>query len=260
MNNQIQTVIPRQPVTVRLGNQTRILERPEIIAWEKRRAIKALRGLGVAIPDGDIDALRTAVVQAKLALGREEIERRLSTQIRWSDGIVGALARASGKRRLLCQVDLFLPHGTAKALPAWYHDRAARDDEAAFLLACPDHHIFRLASDGRHEVWETTGGSPLASRFFITVDDVQALTTPAEPSYPVQMAGTARLADGTVIGGVRHQFRDEEGGMRALLTVEYPWLIGPIAVAMHRWHVACEFAVWAESACPRMPAVTPSAS
>ena len=241
--------IPRQAIAVRLGGQTKTLDRSEILAWEARRALKALRKLGAERPaSSEVDALRVAVVEAKLALGREEIQRRLATQIRWSDRVVRAVARASGRRRSLCQVELFLPHGSANTFPTWYLDRAAADDEAAFLLACPDHHILRLAKGGQQEVWETTGGSPLASRFFFTTDDVRHLATPADPTYPVQMTGAARLADGTLIGGVRHQFRDEAGGMRALLTVEYPVLMGPIPVALHRWHVACEFSVWAEAA------------
>jgi hypothetical protein len=56
------------------------------------------------------------------------------------------------------------------------------------------------------------------------------------------------LDDGTLIGGIRHQFRDEGDGVRALLTVELPWLIGPIAPAAHRWHLACEFSTWLEAA------------
>jgi hypothetical protein len=62
------------------------------------------------------------------------------------------------------------------------------------------------------------------------------------------MAGTARLGDGTLIGGIRHQFRDDGDGVRALLTVELPWLIGPIAPTADRWHLACEFSAWLEAA------------
>jgi len=250
MSDLHQRSIPRQPITIRLGGQTRTLTRSEVLAWESKRAVKALRRLGAAEPKGNIDELRNAVVEAKMALGRQEIQRNLGRQVIWSDRLTRIVARASGRHRRMCQVELFLPNGSAKALPAWYFDRAERDDEAAFLLACPDHHLFRLLPDGRQEVWETTGGSPLASRFFFTMGETNHLITPADPCYPVQMTGAARLADGTVIGGIRHQFRDETGGMRALLSVEYPWLMGPIAVAMHRWHVACEFSVWAEAANP----------
>ncbi|MFD3504172.1 hypothetical protein [Streptomyces sp. NPDC058678] len=196
-----------------------------------------------------MESRRAAVVEAKLAMGREETERRLAREVRMSDRATGAVARLSGGRRRMRQVEIFVPGcAVAERLPVWYMRRAEADDEAAFLAACPDHHIFRLTPDGRQEVWETTGGSPLASRFFFTMDESDTVVTPADPSYPFQMAGTARLADGTALGGARHQFREEGGGTRALLTVEFPRLMPPASVAAHRRHVACEFSQWVEAA------------
>lgn len=88
----------------------------------------------------------------------------------------------------------------------------------------------------------------MTSRFFIALDSAEGLITPPDPSYPIQMAGCARLADGTLIGGIRHQFRDEPEGARILLTVEFPWLMGPYGPAAHRWHLASEFANWVQAA------------
>lgn len=99
-------------------------------------------------PADDVDVLRSAVVEAKAALGRAEIERRLNRQIQWSDRVTRAIARASGKHRRISQVELVAPGCAAAQLPAWYLDRAKADDEAAFLAACPDHHLFRPTPDG----------------------------------------------------------------------------------------------------------------
>lgn len=79
-------------------------------------------------------------------------------------------------------------------------------------------------------------------------EQTDAVVTPADPSYPFRMAGTARLADGTVLGGIRHQFREEGGGTRALLAAGFPWLMPRASIAAHRWHVACEFSRWVEAA------------
>ena len=192
------------------------------------------------------EARRAALIEAKLDRGRRWAEDRFARQVRWSDRLVGALARASVRRRR-CEVELFVPSATAEGFPAWYEARAVSNDDHAMLVACPDHHLFRPTEDGRQEVWETTGGSPLASRFFFTIGDTEALVTSPDRSYPIQLAGAAQLVDGTLIGGIRHQFRDEPGGVRALLTVEFPWLIGPAAPALHRWHLACEFSLWLEA-------------
>ncbi|MDB4991751.1 MAG: hypothetical protein JWN04_6929 [Myxococcaceae bacterium] len=228
------------------------VSRAKVLAWEARRTAMALRRFGRTAAAGKLDAQRAWLVEAKVALGRDGIERQLLREVAWSDRLTGALARASGKHRRVSQIELVAAGCTAEQLPAWYFARAEADDETAFLQACPDHHLFRgTTCRNVQEVWETTGGSPIASRFFVTLDETDGLITPADPSYPVQMAGTARLADGTVIGGIRHQFRNEGDGLRARLTVELPWLIGPLAPAAHRWHLACEFSLWIEATCAR---------
>src|SRR6201997_3675893 len=89
----------RLPITAYIG--TKRFTRSEVAAWEARRAAKALKKLGVPVPAGDVEERRAAVVAAKLALGREEIERRLAREVAWSDRVTGILARRSGTRRRL---------------------------------------------------------------------------------------------------------------------------------------------------------------
>jgi hypothetical protein len=195
-----------EPITTWFGDK--LVAREDVLAWELRRVAKAFKKLGLPMPPGDIRARRAALAQAKAAIGREATERRLLREVTWSDRLTRILARASGKRRRVSQVALFAKGADAEQLPEWFLARAVADEESVFLAACPDHHLFRPAParDGE-EVWETTGGAPIASRLFITFHDTEGLVTPADPSYPVQMAGAARLADGTLVGGIRHQFR-----------------------------------------------------
>lgn len=235
---QIQTWFDGKPIS-----------RADVLAWEAKRAKKALRKYGVPAPGGDLVAMRTAIAEAKLSLGRAAIENRLAREISISDRLTGMLARGSRGRRRLSQVELLVPGVKSDQLPAWYAEKAEADDELAFLLATPDHHLFRTVKDPfGQEVWETTGGSPMASRFFIEVGSVEGLVSRPDPTYPVQLVGCARLVNGTVLGGIRHQFRDEPDGVRALLTVEFPWLLGPFGPAAHRWHLASEFANWLQAA------------
>lgn len=237
---------PNKAPSVTTWFNSRLIPRSRVRTWEERRLSKALKHFGVPAVSGGIEEQRAALVQAKIDAGRGEIERRFAREIAMSDAVTRVVARASGKRRRLSQVEL-LATGcpTAQQWVDWYTARFEADDETVLLQACPDHHLFRPVDSGqRLEVWETAGGSPLASRFFFTLDEEQHLTTPADPTYPVQMTGTGRLADGTIIGGIRHQFRDEDAGLRVLLTVEMPWLMGPIGPAAHRWHLATEFCNW----------------
>src|SRR5579862_5760657 len=94
----------RLPITAYIGEKT--FTRSEVLAWEARRAAKALKRLGVPMPAGDVEERRAAVVAAKLALGRSEMERRLAREVAWSDRATGILARRSGGRRRLSQIEL----------------------------------------------------------------------------------------------------------------------------------------------------------
>jgi hypothetical protein len=236
-------------IRVRFGGRAVPLAR--VRDWEAKRAVTRLHRLGRAVPAGDVRVLRKALLDARTSIGRDATERRLARQITLSDRTLRTIARLSGRRRRLCQVELFAPGATAVQLPSWYLGRLRADDEPAFLAACPDHHLFRPSTNPRgQEVWETTGGAPFASRFYFAAEVTTGLVTPADPGYPVQLAGAAKLADGTIIGGIRHQFRDEDDGTRALLTVEFPWLIGPLTPSAHRWHLACEFTNWFDASTP----------
>lgn len=116
------------------------------------------------------------------------------------------------------------------------------------IAANPDHFLIDTAADGRQEVIETTGDSPLATRFFVDYDDTSPLVTPRDPTFALEAAGVARTDHGLAIGGVRHEFRDEPNGFHARLCVEFPLLTAPHMIAEHRWHLACEFGNWIEAA------------
>jgi hypothetical protein len=71
--------------------------------------------------------------------------------------------------------------------------------------------------------------------------NTDAVAIPADPDYPIQIVGAAVLDDGFAVGGVRHQFRDRDGAMEALLTVQFPGIFPSALIAAHRWHLATEF-------------------
>ncbi|WP_280249629.1 hypothetical protein [Nocardia abscessus] len=111
--------------------------------------------------------------------------------------------------------------------------------------ACPDHYIIATLPDGRQEVVEVTGGATLASRFLVDYTDKAKVMVPANPAYPLAVSGAAFLADGELIGGVCHQFRDEPGGgFRSQLEVAFPAAVPSLYIAEHQWHLACEFGNW----------------
>ena len=229
-----------------LGGRT--LGREQILSWEGRRITAAAKRLRVDVPaSGSVATRREALLQSKLALGSENIIDRLSRDIRISEPLARAQAAISSRRRVSV-TRLAVTGGTAQEFVAWFREQTAQSNEPAMLRACPDHFVIRTGKDGRQEVLETTGGSPLAARFSVDYTNAEGLVTPAHPKYPLQIAGVALGGKDQPIGGVRHQFCDTETGFEAILTVEFPFPTLPTMVSQHRWHLACEFSNWIEDA------------
>lgn len=226
----------------------RTVDREQVLRWEDRRITAAAKRLRVAVPaEGNVVARREALLHSKLDLGSPEIAHRL----RWNTRISRPLAQTQSllsSRRRVSITDLAVAGGTAPEFVAWFLDQTARSDETAMLRGCPDHFVIRTGDDGRQEVLETTGGSPLAARFFVSYDNTASLVTPAHADFPHQIAGIALDSNGQPIGGVRHQFRNTSAGFDARLTVEFPLPTLSRMISAHRWHLACEFSNWIEAA------------
>lgn len=237
-----------QTVTIDAVIAGRAVSRDEVLAYEARRLPKAARKIGLPVPAGDLARQRAAFADSKLDLGADEIRRRLARDIRLAGGVARRSTQLSFGHRATSVCDLHVTGGSAAAFVDWFTD-AGRDDYTHGMIAAnPDHFLIDTAPDGRQEVIETTGGSPLATQFFIDYDDTSPLVTPRDAAFPVEAAGVARTAGGLAIGGVRHEFRDEANGFHAHLCVEFPWLTAPYMVAQHRWHLACEFGNWITAA------------
>ena len=130
--------------------------------------------------------------------------------------------------------------GTAESIPGWYARTIADNDEQPLIAACPDHYLSRGDRNGTQEVIETTGGVCRCG-CSSTNSDTASITTPVDTGS-TQWVSVARAANGTAIGGIRHQFRDDaDDGFHVRLTVEFPATTPPHMLAAHRWHLACEF-------------------
>ncbi|MCA0214902.1 MAG: hypothetical protein LCH79_17230 [Proteobacteria bacterium] len=226
----------------------------EIEKWERQRAkavlAKLRRMLKIAAPDqhepNDLAWQRSELVRLKDLMGRDGLRTALAGEMRMSAWMTKLVIRLSGSRRKPCVVEVKVPRCSAQQVSEgidslMYDDAPA--NRHANLAACPDHYL--LEPRGMElEVIETTGGSLSPAQFFMRFGDDSGIMTPRDASYPYQSAGTARLADGTTIGGVRHQIRDAEGGAHVRLMVEFPRLTPGFMIRQHQWHLACEFSNW----------------
>ncbi len=237
-----------RPVTVAARIDGRPVSRDEVLAWEARRYAPAARKVGLDVPSGSLPERRVAFADAKLELGAARLRGRLSRDLRLSGLVARAGTRASRDRRVLSVCDLDVAGGDAETFVAWFTDTARADYQRSMLAANPDHFLIDVRPDGRQEVIETTGGSPLATHFLVDYTDTAPLSSDRDPGYPHELAGAARTEAGAVIGGVRHELRATRDGFHALLQVEFPRLTAPSMIRTHRWHLACEFSNWVESA------------
>lgn len=238
----------------------------QVREWERRRTRAAIgkmrrmlkvRGAASADPH-DLPALREELLRLKLDCPRDALRAALAGQTRVSGLLTRFAVRLAGAKRKLCTVEIQVRHCSAKQLAEGIDDFMYQDtpgNRLGNLRACPDHYL--LEPRGRVlEVIETTGGTPLPARFFVHFGDESGLVTRRDPAFAYQSAGTARLEDGTAVGGVRHQIRDTENGARARLMVEFPGNTPSHAIRGHQWHLACEFSNWAREIVSRTGGAT----
>ncbi|MFI8350427.1 hypothetical protein [Streptomyces sp. NPDC085596] len=222
--------------------------RDEVLAWEAARLPVAAAKIGLPVPFGDLARQRAAFAEAKLGLGADEIKHRLRRDLRTGDAVARATSLLSRGRRATSVCELEVSGGSAAEFVRWFMDTSREDYVHSMTAAHPDHFLIQALPDERQEVIETTGGSPLPTRFLVDYGDLSSLTTPADPDADAQAAGVALTAGGLPIGGVRHEFRDMPGGFRARLCVEFPRVTLPHILSEHRRHLAIEFSNWVESA------------
>ncbi|NMO01057.1 hypothetical protein HH308_07490 [Gordonia sp. TBRC 11910] len=232
-------------ITAKFGGRSH--GRTEILAWEDKRIDAAAKKLGVAPPPAaPIVERRENWLDVKRALGDDEMLRRLARDAKIAD-VMGALqAKVSGRRRTSV-TELFVPGGSAKRFTEWFNEITFSSNQREMERACPDHFVLRIV-DGKQQVLETNGGSPLTALFDIDYDDIASITTEVDPTFAFRLDGVARSSNGTAIGGVRHQFRDTPDGVHARLAVEFPLPMFGSIVRGHEWHLACEFSNWMEAA------------
>ncbi|WP_433682004.1 hypothetical protein [Nocardia sp. CA-119907] len=243
------------------------VSRERVRAWESRRAVSVLgkfaarlgRRAVAEIMSGrtieelrraPLDAQRAALTDMKMRLGHAGAYAMLRRELAFSERMARIGVAASRGRTAHSVIRIEVPNYSAARFAAWFDNLTATNNETDMVDACPDHYLLRGLPDGRQEVVETTGGSPTASRFIVDYDSTDKLAIPINPDYPIQIAGQAVLDDGLVIGGVRHQLRDRDGGLEALLTVQFPGVFPASAIREHQWHLATEFSNWMVAAAP----------
>lgn len=215
--------------------------------WKRKRIPKVARNLRKNIRlDKEVNALNEELTKIKAAMTYEEIASSIKYKLKIGEvGMKLAVLFSFGKRRT-SKTTIYADGIHVDKLGKIIDSLMMEDSEEhrkTNLAVSPDH--YALVPRGNIlEVIETTGNTPVPTQFFITFDDETGIQTPRDERYPYQSAGIAKLKNGTVIGGVRHQFRDTATGIEARILVEFPAICPRIILKEHQKHLASEWSGW----------------
>lgn len=249
---------PSPQITVYIAGQK--IDREAVLQWEARRLQVAANRLSGNLPAallGELNSLilrpaestadvareRERLADVKLRMGEDAMRDLMTADIAITDPASEAAAAAnewSISSAVLCST-----LGTANGFAEWFNARCDQNDQRAMLVAGPDHYLIRSSRPGVQEVIEVTGGAVMGARFVIDYADTANVPISRDLDHPFEASGWARTLDGTRIGAVRHQFRDDPaGGFSAKLAVAFPASMPPWMLSEHSWHLACEFSNW----------------
>ena len=219
----------------------------EMDAWKRKRIGKVLKNLKKSLPMiRDTDQLCEQLTNLKLQMSYTDITSVLKSKLAIGEIGMKLAAIFSGNRRRASITTIFAEGITAEKFSKLIDALMLEDTEEhhrANLAACPDHYAL-IPRNGTLEVIETAGNTPVPTQFFITFDDETGLKEPRNLDYPYQSTGIAKLKNGTIIGGVRHQFKDTATGIEVRTLVEFPRLCPKTIIKEHQKHLAVEWSNW----------------
>ena len=215
--------------------------------WRKQRIHKAAKILNLQLPNTDnTEILDQALLEAKMKLTYEVLIQQIGTKLKWSQYLMKWAAKWSKKPRKRAVVTIFASGLTAASFSIMLEKlmlEKTNVHKRVNLGACPDHYALQPHGD-KLEVIETAGNNPLPTQFFLKLGGEAEIEEPRDASYPFQTVGAASLANGSNIGGIRHQFRDTEKGLEARFCVEFPSLCPDSLIKEHQLHLAAEWSKW----------------
>lgn len=251
--------------TIQVSIDGRTIGRPEVLAWELRRAIvvwKKLRRHAAApvrsqlddmlpvgrLPLDGMDRWRQELLALKLQIGNDRMKQLLKVELGLSEAVMQLLLMFSGGRYAPSVIDIRCDQGSAAGFVSWFEARFKADDQPAFLVACPDHYVIETEASGNQYVLETTGGSPMPTQFDIDYRDLAGNPLREAADLPMHIGGRALDTKGKTIGYAYHQFGDQGGGgFMGRLAIAFPRGTPQFMLSGHQWHLACEFSNWIEA-------------
>ena len=235
-----------QNITVIIGDKQ--FNQRDMSLWMEKRVKKAYKIFGKSIDHNDtLFEMNMKLSDLKARLSDDEIRAILKKKLAISRIMMKMACLFSGGRRRTARTTVLARGITAEKFCEDLDSLmmiSTDENRRVNLSVYPEHYVLSPGKYGALEVIETTGNAPFPSQFFITFNDETGLKEERNISYTHQSVGVARLNDGTIIGGVRHQFRNTEEGIECRLAVEFPALSPKSIIRSHQKHLAVEFTNW----------------
>lgn len=259
-SNTMQTT----PATITCFMDGKAIVRDEVLSHEVRRLVHVWRKLRAhaarpprselndmlvrwPVPIDGVAQWRRDLLALKQQIGSDRLRRILAAELALAGATQALLVGASFGRYALSVTDVHCDRGSAEGFVQWFAARVAANDQAAMLVAHPDHYVIETLPNGFQYVLESTGGSPFPTQFDIDYNNASGNPTPLVAELPVRVGGVA-LSRGKPIGYAFHQFGDRQGGgFHGRLTVAFPKATPWFMIDGHQWHLACEFSNWIEA-------------
>lgn len=237
----------------------KVVSSMDIDKWELSRLIKEYHFLkkkgfnfsgnfDLYIKNQDLDNARKELAQVKASCNPSIFRRLLKRK--YTIGNMGSkIAAAMSRGRKYSITDVVIPYSNKtpeEVLESIENIMLENTTEHLYmnLATNPDHFVLISTVGNVQEIIEYTGGSPFPYHFFAHYGNEEGLLSKLSEGFKVQIAGTAKLKDGTIVGGIRHQIKKEHDGLRFRALVEFPSILPNYMIRKHQYHLACEFRQW----------------
>lgn len=244
-----QFLVETEHYTIEAKIDGKYISTEELDDWVIDRIRKVEKTLDLdAMEETNAQVMLAVLTEEKLAMSYDEMVGKLESKLDLCDFMTEVIVSLSNDKTKCCITEVTVEGLDLDIFLAEF-DRlqSENSDEnlAVNLSVAPDHYYLGVTDDGRLEVIETCGSNFFSSQFFITYGDEEGLDSVRDvENYEYQTAGVAKLSNGVIEGGVRHQFAGTENGFKAQLLVEFPTFTPDSIVKNHQMHLACEFSNW----------------
>lgn len=235
-----------QNIKVIIGEKQ--FNKQDMDGWKKKRLKKAYKTIHKKIDLNDtLLEMSMKLTNLKSQFSDNEIRTILKRKLIISRVMIKIACLFSAGKRRVARTTILAKGITAEKFSQELDSLmmvSTKENRKVNLSVYPEHYVLSPDKNDVLEVIETTGNAPIPMQFFITFNDETGLKEERDPQYTHQSVGVAKLNDGTIIGGVRHQFRNTLDGIECKLVVEFPALCPKTIVKSHQKHLAIEFTNW----------------